>query len=101
MLVLLNQRRRALGLTEVKLGAKQQQAAEACVKKNLDAGTFNHCGYEVLWASTVNSPPEHMIEVWFNSPGHREALTHPTSRNAGPAIVWNGRRQVAAINIDY
>jgi RNA polymerase sigma factor (sigma-70 family) len=101
LLVLLNERRRELGLPEVKLGASQQRAAKACVQQNLRAGTFDHCGYEVLWASGGNSPPEQMIEAWFNSPAHRAALTHPTSHYAGPAIVWNGSRQVAAINIDY
>ncbi|MGW0432261.1 sigma-70 family RNA polymerase sigma factor [Micromonospora sp. NPDC003197] len=101
LLVLLNERRRALGLSEVKLGTTQQRAAESCVKQNLDAGTFEHCGHEVLFASSGNSSPEQMIEAWFNSPGHKTALTYPSSRFAGPAIIWNGSRQIAAINIDY
>ncbi len=101
LLVLLNERRRALGLSEVKLGTTQQRAAEACVRQNLDAGGLQHCGHEVLFASSGNSSPEQMIEAWFNSPGHRTALTYAGSRFAGPAIVYNGTRQVAAINIDY
>jgi RNA polymerase sigma factor (sigma-70 family) len=101
LLVLLNERRRALGLNEVKLGPTQHRAAEACVKRNLDAGTFEHCGHEVLFASSGNSSPEQMIEAWFNSPGHKTALTYASSRFAGPAIVWNGTRQISAINIDY
>ncbi|MEU7930815.1 sigma-70 family RNA polymerase sigma factor [Micromonospora echinofusca] len=101
LLVLLNERRRALGLPEVSLRTTEQRAAEACVKQNLDAGTFEHCGHEVLWASSGNSSPEQMIEAWFNSPGHKTALTYASSRFAGPAIVWNGTRQIAAINIDY
>ncbi|MFG1780597.1 sigma-70 family RNA polymerase sigma factor [Micromonospora sp. NPDC049048] len=101
LLVLLNERRRALGLPEVKLGTTQHRAAEVCVKQNLDAGTMKHCGHEVLFASSGNSSPEQMIEAWFNSPGHKTALTYSSSRFAGPAIVFNGTRQVAAINIDY
>ncbi|MET7708438.1 hypothetical protein [Micromonospora sp. NPDC005413] len=42
-----------------------------------------------------------MIETWFNSPPHKVALTYSSSRFAGPAIVFNGTRQIAAINIDY
>jgi hypothetical protein len=42
-----------------------------------------------------------MINAWFNSPGHKQALTYASSRFAGPAIVFNGTRQIAAINIDY
>ncbi|WP_051708416.1 sigma-70 family RNA polymerase sigma factor [Micromonospora parva] len=101
LLVLLNERRRALGLPEVKMRTNEQDAAETCVKQNLDAGTFTHCGHEVLFASSGNSSPEQMIEAWFNSPGHKTALTYASSRFAGPAIVSNGTRQIAAINIDY
>ncbi|MET7867659.1 sigma-70 family RNA polymerase sigma factor [Micromonospora taraxaci] len=101
LLVLLNERRRELGLTEVRMGTTEQRAAEACVKQNLDASGLTHCGHEVLWASSGNSSPEQMITAWFNSPGHKTALTYASSRYAGPAIVYNGSRQVAAINIDY
>ena len=102
LLVLLNERRRALGLTEVKLGAAQHRDAEACVRQNLNAGSgLTHCGHEVLFASSGTATPEQMIEAWFNSPGHKTALTYASSRFAGPAIVSNGSRQIAAINIDY
>ncbi|NYH45304.1 RNA polymerase sigma factor (sigma-70 family) [Micromonospora jinlongensis] len=101
LLVLLNERRRALGLTEVKMRTTEQRAAEACVKQNLDAGGLAHCGHEVLFASTGNSSPEQIINAWFNSPGHKTALTYASSRYAGPAIAYNGSRQIAAINIDY
>ncbi|MEU1744862.1 sigma-70 family RNA polymerase sigma factor [Micromonospora arida] len=101
LLVLLNERRRALGLPEVALRATEQRAGEACVKQNLDAGTFEHCGHEVLFASSGTATPEQMIAAWFNSPGHKTALTYSSSRFAGPAIVSNGTRQIAAINIDY
>ncbi|MDM4778764.1 MULTISPECIES: sigma-70 family RNA polymerase sigma factor [unclassified Micromonospora] len=102
LLVLLNERRRALGLTEVKLGTTQHRAAESCVRQNLNAGSgLTHCGHEVLFASSGTATPEQMIEAWFNSPGHKTALTYTGSRFAGPAIVSNGSRQVAAINIDY
>ncbi len=101
LLVLLNDRRSALGLPVVELGTTERRAAESCVKQNLDAGTFEHCGHEVLFASGGNSTPEQMIEAWFNSPGHKAALTYSSSRFAGPAIVFNGSRQIAAINIDY
>ncbi|WP_330464094.1 sigma-70 family RNA polymerase sigma factor [Micromonospora zamorensis] len=101
LLVLLNERRRALGLPAVELRTTEQRAAETCVKQNLDTGAFEHCGHEVLWASSGNSSPEQMINAWFNSPGHKQALTYASSRFAGPAIVFNGTRQIAAINIDY
>ncbi|MCF0091562.1 sigma-70 family RNA polymerase sigma factor [Micromonospora sp. MH99] len=101
LLVLLNERRRALGLPEVAMRTNEQRAAEACVKQNLDAGTMTHCGHEVLFASSGTATPEQMIEVWFNSPAHKDALTYASSRFAGPAIVSNGTRQIAAINIDY
>ena len=102
LLVLLNERRQALGLAEVKLGTAQHRDAETCVRKNLDAGSgLQHCGHEVLFASSGTATPEQMIEAWFNSPGHKTALTYAGSRFAGPAIVSNGSRQIAAINIDY
>ena len=101
LLVLLNERRSALGLPPVELGETQRREAEACVRMNLDKGGMTHCGHEVLFASSGNSSPEQMIEAWFDSPGHKTALTYAGSRFAGPAIVWNGSRQVSAINIDY
>ncbi|MEU8182101.1 sigma-70 family RNA polymerase sigma factor [Micromonospora sp. NPDC049047] len=101
LLVLLNERRRALGLPAVALRTTEHRAAEECVKKNLDAGTMTHCGHEVLFASSGTATPEGMIEAWFNSPDHKTALTYASSRFAGPAIVSNGSRQIAAINIDY
>jgi RNA polymerase sigma factor (sigma-70 family) len=101
LLVLLNERRRALGLSEVQLGTQQRQDARACVQKNLDVDSFQHCGFEALWESTGTGTPEEMIQDWFNSDAHRKMLTMPSSRYAGPAIGSNGKHQIAAINIDY
>ncbi|MDM4778040.1 hypothetical protein [Micromonospora sp. b486] len=68
------------------------------MRQNLNAGSgLTHCGHEVLFASSGTATPEQMIEAWFNSPGHKTALTYTGSRFAGPAIVSNGSRQVAAI----
>jgi RNA polymerase sigma factor (sigma-70 family) len=103
LITLLNERRRALGLVEVQVSSDHERAANDCVQQNLRAGTFQHCGYEVLYKGGGGASPERIVDAWFNSEGHRHALTHPTSRNAGAAIAVNpeGTVLLAAINIDY
>ncbi|MGW5849841.1 CAP domain-containing protein [Streptomyces sp. NPDC055254] len=102
MLTLLNERRRGLGLPEVERSDSLARAARTCVQKNAQQANLEHCGHEVLFKGGTGTPPERIIEAWFNSPGHRKALTYPGSRNAGPAIVTNaeGTAIFAAINID-
>ncbi|WP_031078974.1 CAP domain-containing protein [Streptomyces sp. NRRL WC-3742] len=100
MLARLNKHRRELGLHEVKLGADQSKAARDCVKENLDEHNFEHCGHEVL--HTGPGSPEEIVDGWFWSPGHKQALTYDSSTYAGPAIGTNAEGTViAAINIDY
>ncbi|MFE9468737.1 CAP domain-containing protein [Streptomyces virginiae] len=102
MLTLLNERRRGLGLPDVERSDSLARAARTCVQKNAQQANLEHCGHEVLFTGGIGTPPERIIEAWFNSPGHRKALTYPGSRNAGPAIVTNaeGTAIFAAINID-
>ncbi len=100
MLALLNKHRRELGLREVKLGADQSKAARECVKENLDSHNFEHCGHEVLHSGSTS--PEVIVDDWFWSPGHKQALTYDSSNYAGPAIGIDAEGTViAAINIDY
>ncbi|WP_030777848.1 CAP domain-containing protein, partial [Streptomyces sp. NRRL F-2664] len=82
--------------------ADAAQRTATCVQKNAQQANLEHCGHEVLFKGGIGTPPERIIEAWFNSPGHRKALTYPGSRNAGPAIVTNaeGTAIFAAINID-
>lgn len=102
LLKVLNDRRQALGLPQVKRGTEQSAAARQCVQVNLDNRTFDHCGHEVLYGAKADLTPEEMIDGWFSSPGHRTALTYPSSTAAGPAVGINADgRLVAAVNIDY
>ncbi|MFI7407519.1 sigma-70 family RNA polymerase sigma factor [Streptomyces sp. NPDC049627] len=105
LITLLNERRRALGLPEVKENAQQVQAAQACADKNAarQPGPSEHCGYEVLyWSPNISlATPEEMMETWFNSPGHKAALTHPTSRTAGAGSAVGPSGLISALNIDY
>ncbi|MEJ2851837.1 MULTISPECIES: sigma-70 family RNA polymerase sigma factor [unclassified Saccharothrix] len=103
MLKRLNERRRELGLPEVQEGTDQVTAAYDCAAQNLRAGTFEHCGHEVLFTGGGHPKPEDLVDAWFESPGHRTALTYPSSRWAGAVIVNNteNNRYIAAINIDY
>ncbi|MEW1603885.1 CAP domain-containing protein [Streptomyces sp. NPDC093808] len=102
LISLLNERRRALGLSPVAESAGLAGQAEECSARNLQNGTLTHCGHEVLFMGGSGNTPEAMIEAWFNSPGHKTALTYGSSTEAGAAIVTDGAgRLVAAINIDY
>ncbi|MEU6969981.1 CAP domain-containing protein [Kitasatospora aureofaciens] len=100
MLARLNKHRRELGLREVKFGADQSKAARECVKVNLDGHNFEHCGHEVL--QTGGGSPEEIVDGWFWSPGHKQALTYDSSTYAGAAFGTDAEGTViAAINIDY
>ncbi|MFJ1709735.1 hypothetical protein [Kitasatospora sp. NPDC088346] len=102
LLDLLNERRKAMGLAEVHPRSNEIQQADACTQKNLANHTLTHCGYEVLYKGGKGTTPEQLIDAWFNSPKHKEALTHATSRNAGPSIATDSAGTlIAAINIDY
>ncbi|WP_374202026.1 CAP domain-containing protein [Streptomyces sp. AC550_RSS872] len=79
-------------------------AAQACADKNAarQPGPSEHCGYEVLyWSPSTSATPEEMMETWFNSPGHKAALTHPTSRYAGAGSAVGPSGLISALNIDY
>jgi uncharacterized protein YkwD len=100
LVTLLNERRRALGLPEVRENADNVEAARDCAQQNVDNGTFGHCGHEVLYAGGNN--PQAIMDAWFSSPAHKQALTYASSRNAGAAIIDRGDGSViAALNIDY
>ncbi|MFF9809824.1 sigma-70 family RNA polymerase sigma factor [Streptomyces coeruleorubidus] len=104
LIALLNERRRALGLPEVRESTQQVQAAQACADKNAarQPSPSEHCGYEVLyWSPSNSATPEEMMETWFNSPGHKAALTHPSSRNAGAGSAVGPSGLISALNIDY
>ena len=98
---LLNERRRTLGLVEVKESPDLVKAAQACSRRNLEARTLSHCGHEVLFKGGEGTSPERIVDAWFSSEGHRNALTYTSSRNAGGAMVIADGQLVAAINIDY
>ncbi|WP_188316688.1 sigma-70 family RNA polymerase sigma factor [Solihabitans fulvus] len=103
MLTRLNEKRRELGLAEVKESPDHVKEAYDCAAGNLRAGTFEHCGYEVLYGGGGHPKPEDLVDSWFWSPRHREALTQPGSRWAGAVIVNDpeDNRYIAAINLDY
>ncbi|SDC03221.1 CAP domain-containing protein [Streptomyces prasinopilosus] len=102
LISLLNARRAALGLPPVEASADLAGQAEECSARSLAKGALEHCGHEVLFAGGSGNTPEAMIEAWFNSPGHKTALTYGSSSKAGAAIVTDSAgRLVAAINIDY
>ncbi len=97
----LNKSRRELGLAPVRFEPRLAQLAEACARKNLEARTLSHCGYETLWGtnSTARLDPDKVISVWFHSPKHREVLTGPVLTMGGGAIVTDGVRVVAALRV--
>lgn len=102
MVEYLNERRRELGLPEVAYSSDHEEAAYECASGNLAAGTFGHCGHEVLYLHHGGLSPEDMIDGWFYSDGHRTALTYDSSRNAGAAIVSDeSGTTIVALNIDY
>ncbi|MFF2730306.1 CAP domain-containing protein [Streptomyces sp. NPDC058008] len=102
LISLLNERRVALGLPPVEESADLTGQAEECSVRSLEKGALEHCGHEVLFMGGENTTPEAMIEAWFNSPGHKTALTYGSSTTAGAAVVTDSAgRLVAAINIDY
>ncbi|MFI8307640.1 CAP domain-containing protein [Streptomyces sp. NPDC085927] len=102
LISLLNERRSSMGLPPVEASDDLANQAEQCSARSLAKNALEHCGHEVLFSGGSGNTPEVMIEAWFNSPGHKTALTYGSSTRAGAAIVTNGEgRLVAAINIDY
>ncbi|MDI3419964.1 CAP domain-containing protein [Streptomyces luteolus] len=102
MVKLLNERRTELGLKPVLYSADEQRKADACARENLTA--WHHCGHEVLAKGErpQDMSAEKLLDGWFDSPAHREALTRPSSRIAGAAVVTDDRGiYVAALAIDY
>lgn len=103
LIVELNERRAALHLKPVKFRSSTADKAEACAKKNLREGTFEHCGYEALFAGTGSKrwSVETMLDTWFDSPPHRRMLVDPKVKYAGGAAAVKGDRTVAAIALDF
>ncbi|MFI9811783.1 CAP domain-containing protein [Saccharothrix variisporea] len=102
LLTLLNERRRTLGLPEVNESSDLVEAARSCAEKSARQDELEHCGHEVLFASSgTGTTPEEIMAAWFTSPAHKQALTYASSRNAGAAIILANGRLVAALNIDY
>ncbi|MFD8973801.1 CAP domain-containing protein [Streptomyces sp. NPDC059593] len=98
----LNDRRRAMGLTEVRLRTDELQQADTCAQQSLANHKLSHCGHEVLYMGGDGASAEDIMGAWFDSPLHKQALTYATSRNAGPAIaVGSDGTLVAALTIDY
>ncbi|MFC9331211.1 hypothetical protein [Kitasatospora sp. NPDC057015] len=91
-----------MGLVEVHLRNIEVQEADACAQKSLANHSLSHCGHEDLFAGSKSNTPEQIMDAWFKSPLHKEALTYASSRNAGPAIaIDSSGNLVAAFNIDY
>ncbi|MER5281273.1 CAP domain-containing protein [Streptomyces sp. NPDC002809] len=102
LISLLNERRVALGLPRVEESGDLAGQAQECSARSLERGALEHCGHEVLFMGGKGTTPEAMIEAWFNSAGHKTALTYGSSTRAGAAVVVDSAgRLVAAINIDY
>lgn len=99
----LNKRRADLGLKPVTFRDSTADKAEACSSENLREGTFEHCGYEALFAGTGRRrwPVKTMLDTWFDSPPHRRMLVDPKVRFAGGAAVSDGDRTVAAIALAF
>lgn len=102
LLTLLNDRRRALGLPAVDENRELVETARSCAEQNVRQGGLTHCGHEVLFRSSgTGTPPEQIMEAWFASPGHKQALTYDSSRHAGAAVIVIDGALVAALSIDY
>ncbi|UNT00509.1 CAP domain-containing protein [Streptomyces tubbatahanensis] len=102
LITLLNERRSAAGLPRVEESGELASQAEQCSSASLAKGALEHCGHEVLFMGGSGTRPEAMLEAWFNSPGHKTALTYGSSTKAGAGIVTDDSgRLVAAITIDY
>ena len=101
LVALLNERRADMGLNRVEESAELAAESEKCSSASLAKNTLEHCGHEVLFMGGENTTPEAMLEAWFNSPGHKTALTYDSSTKAGAAIVKNASGSlVSAITID-
>lgn len=99
----LNQRRRDRGLEPVAYNQDLADEAEECARLSLARGELEHCDHEVLWMGGVGVAPEQLLDAWFNSPLHKQALTYDSSTEAGGALVVDLEtgRAVAALRINY
>ncbi len=99
----LNDRRRDFDLPPVEFSPELAAEAEQCATENLQRRALAHCDHEVLWMGGIGTSPEQLLEAWFNSELHKQALTYPTSTRAGGALVvdLSTGLAVAALRIDY
>ncbi|WP_369200425.1 CAP domain-containing protein [Streptomyces sp. PU-14G] len=102
LIALLNERRPAALLPQGEESGALASQAEPCSSASLAKGALAHCGHEVLFMGGSGTRPEAMLEAWFNSPGHKTALTYGSSTKAGAGIVTDDSgRLVTALTIDY
>ncbi len=99
----LNDRRGDLGLGPVEFSLALADEAEACALQSLQNRELAHCDHEVLWMGAIGVSSDQLLEAWFNSELHKQALTYDTSTKAGGALVidLNTGLAVAALRIDY
>ncbi len=99
----LNDRRDNLGLGPVEFSSDLADEAEQCALRSLRTRELAHCDHEVLWMGGIGTSADQLLDAWFNSELHLQALTYPTSTRAGGALVvdLNTGLAVAALRINY
>jgi len=113
LMVRINQARAANGLRKIwNFDACTDRLAEQWGQRIARTGIFEHRNQgEVIrrcnksWAGETlvrgsGLSPEEMVELWLDSPGHREILLSPRARRAGVAITNDGQgRTIGVVNL--
>lgn len=113
LMVQINEARAAHGLRKIwSFDGCTDQLAEQWGERIARTGRFEHRDQgEVIrrcdntWAGETlvrgtGLSPTVMVELWLDSPGHREILLSPRARRAGVAITQDGRgRTIGVVNL--
>lgn len=113
LIVRINDARAANGLRKIwKFDVCTDRLAERWGERIARTGAFEHRDQrEVIrtcnksWAGETlvrgtGLSPERMVQLWLDSPGHREILLSPRARRAGVAITSDGQgRTIGVVNL--
>jgi uncharacterized protein YkwD len=110
LMVEINQARAAHGLRKIRsFDACTDQLAEEWGRRIARTGLFEHRDQDEVirrcdnsWAGEtlvrgVGLTPEVMVDLWLDSPGHREILLSPRARRAGVSIEQDGEGRVIGV----
>ncbi len=113
LMVEINAARDAHGLRKIRnFDACTDRLAERWGSRIARTGRFEHRDQKEVIRRCNNSwagetlvrgaglGPQDMVELWLNSPGHREILLHPRARRAGVAVLKDPQgRMIGVVNL--